>query len=981
MLNGGERRPFVRGLPGQRTRLTAWALIGLLLLGLALRVQRLDFQPLWWDEGYSVWFATHPIGDMIALTAQDIHPPLYYALLHAWIALLGPTPIALRLCSVVVSLPGIALAYVAARRLLPRGRPITVAPALVAALLVAFNPFHLYYSQEIRMYGLVGTLALAYLVSAAPWLRAPTAASAAVSRTGVGMGRLLTLVLTTLALAYTQYYALLLPLGATLLVLARRVMHRGAASRSATPGSAPFIAAHLAAALLYAPWVIYAAPKLATYVAYKVTKDADTPLTLLDYAARHLSAFIIGHAAPTQLDALSLGALAVLAGLFVQHRWQIRAAAMPSANHKTSPAVPQPNLALAGLLAFALAVGFIINLRFPFTPVRGERLLASVAPILWLSMAALVTPIGRNFSRRARLIQAALVLGLVMVTGVAFLRFFTTPRYTNDDYRPLIAEMATRGTADDVAFCVYPWQVGYLRSYLPNGPQPLLSISETWTDQIAYSLYEITQQGRRIWFPAHLSLGGILETQIEANLMQQGFPVLNQWINPSTRLTFFAPPPNAWRLAPGARFGAWLALDDVQVASGAVPAGDGAAPVRLTWRLTALPTAGAWQVRLRLTDSQGETWAQRDSAPANGQRPFDQWPVNQAEEDRHALWIPAGTPPGHYDLRIQVYQQSADVVERPLDVHDGAGQTAGVEWRVGPIEVVRPNPPLSPTRLVLGQPRARRLGSELRWLGFDLAAGPWAPGDDLRVSLGWQVIQAPARDWRAFVQLLDADGAVDAGWEGPPLVDLPSRQWRPGDLLRTPWSLRLPAALPDGSYRLIAGFFDPISGQRLAPAGQRADFLSLATVQVKGRPHQWEAPAPTTTQVAQFGSQARLLGYDLSPSSVRSGDAVTLTLHWQAAEPWTQRASVFVHLLGPAGQTVAQADGEPGAGRLPTSSWLTGEYLADSHVLQLPASLPRGVYQIEIGFYFSDGARLPVIGGEGQVVDDRLVLTTPLVVN
>lgn len=29
----------------------------LTLLALLLRAVRLDFQPLWWDEGYSVWFA------------------------------------------------------------------------------------------------------------------------------------------------------------------------------------------------------------------------------------------------------------------------------------------------------------------------------------------------------------------------------------------------------------------------------------------------------------------------------------------------------------------------------------------------------------------------------------------------------------------------------------------------------------------------------------------------------------------------------------------------------------------------------------------------------------------------------------------------------------------------------------------------------------------------------------------------------------
>ena len=69
-------------------------------VALALRVVRLEFQPLWWDEGYSVWFATHPLGQMAALTAQDIHPPLYYAFLHGWTSPLGTGPVVLRLFSV-----------------------------------------------------------------------------------------------------------------------------------------------------------------------------------------------------------------------------------------------------------------------------------------------------------------------------------------------------------------------------------------------------------------------------------------------------------------------------------------------------------------------------------------------------------------------------------------------------------------------------------------------------------------------------------------------------------------------------------------------------------------------------------------------------------------------------------------------------------------------------------------------------------------
>ena len=130
------------------------------LLAFALRVLRLDFQPLWWDEGYSVWFATHPLGQMAALTAQDIHPPLYYALLHGWIGLLGAGPVSLRLLSVLFGVLAIPAIYLAGRRMLTRRA------ALLAAFLLAISPLHVYYSQEVRMYGLVALLSIGVLAAA-----------------------------------------------------------------------------------------------------------------------------------------------------------------------------------------------------------------------------------------------------------------------------------------------------------------------------------------------------------------------------------------------------------------------------------------------------------------------------------------------------------------------------------------------------------------------------------------------------------------------------------------------------------------------------------------------------------------------------------------------------------------------------------------------------------------------------------------------
>ena len=121
----------------------------LTLLALLLRVARLDFQPLWWDEGYSVWFAHHPLAEMMRLTALDIHPPLYYALLSGWSKLFGLAPAALRLLSVTFGVLAVPVAYIVGKWLAGRRG------GLVAALLLAINPFHVYYSQEIRMYGLM----------------------------------------------------------------------------------------------------------------------------------------------------------------------------------------------------------------------------------------------------------------------------------------------------------------------------------------------------------------------------------------------------------------------------------------------------------------------------------------------------------------------------------------------------------------------------------------------------------------------------------------------------------------------------------------------------------------------------------------------------------------------------------------------------------------------------------------------------------
>jgi len=129
---------------------TATLLGGITLIGLALRFYAIGTKTIWLDEAFSIWLAHQPLREMWAwLVRIDQHPPLYYTLLHYWIALFGDTQGAVRALSALFSGLAIPFLYGACRYLFARRI------ALSAALLLAFSPLHIRYAQEARMYALL----------------------------------------------------------------------------------------------------------------------------------------------------------------------------------------------------------------------------------------------------------------------------------------------------------------------------------------------------------------------------------------------------------------------------------------------------------------------------------------------------------------------------------------------------------------------------------------------------------------------------------------------------------------------------------------------------------------------------------------------------------------------------------------------------------------------------------------------------------
>jgi len=220
------------------TRL-AWLI---LLIGIVLRAYRLDFQSLWYDEAFSVVAASGPsLADLLTTVGADFHPPLYFLLLHEWLAAFGPSDVAARSLSAAVGAAGLVAMWALARDLLSRAFvPLTL-------LLSAASLTLIWFSQEVRQYELLFLLGALSLHSF--WLL--TARSCRVV-TAVAYAAL-----THAALLYTHYASLLVfpaEWAAAVAAAALRVSPREARLHALQP-LARLAVAHAASFLLFLPWL------------------------------------------------------------------------------------------------------------------------------------------------------------------------------------------------------------------------------------------------------------------------------------------------------------------------------------------------------------------------------------------------------------------------------------------------------------------------------------------------------------------------------------------------------------------------------------------------------------------------------------------------------------------------------------------------------------------------------------------------------
>ncbi len=123
----------------------------IIVLGLTLRIIFIGKNDLWCDEAFIL--AASGYYNFPEILPMVLNPPLYYSFIGIWVKIFGVSEASLRLPSALFSFGAMFAVYFLAKRM------FNAKTAIYALIIIAFNPFHLWYAQEAVTYAMTMFLA------------------------------------------------------------------------------------------------------------------------------------------------------------------------------------------------------------------------------------------------------------------------------------------------------------------------------------------------------------------------------------------------------------------------------------------------------------------------------------------------------------------------------------------------------------------------------------------------------------------------------------------------------------------------------------------------------------------------------------------------------------------------------------------------------------------------------------------------------
>jgi 4-amino-4-deoxy-L-arabinose transferase-like glycosyltransferase len=770
-------------------------LLAIVLLGFGLRLHRLGDQNVWWDEGHAIWTARQSLAEATDITAHDVHPPLYLWMLHCWLHLVGESEFAVRYLSLIGGMLSVSLTYVVARRLIGRRA------AMLATLLIATARFHIWWSQEARMYIWATFFALLSIHFFTRLRRDQAVAWWAY-------------VLSSIAAMYTLYLSVLILVLQNLFALIT-VWRK--------PGSRRFLyhwgIGQLSLVVLYTPWL---------YMALRYTRTDVAKTAFPFQQVWQLYGTVLVTGISTDLSQytwllLAFGLLAVAGiGLLFFDRQQPQRYGFAGWEIGLLLLLP---LVIPPLVVYALSIPRGIF----YSPKPEARYLLLFAPVFYILLAGTMAGFWQK-GWRGRLVSA-IAVALVLGTFVSVLPEYYVGRYLRDEYQTAMATLQAYARPDDGVLVVsgdrYPIFLYYYDRRFPEGDGPTVYLlprhsTQFTADNVETELGSLSEQHERLWLAsverALQDPDNVVAQWLDARWaavlhVSQGHNYLRLYADEGTRpvIDIGAASPQDVFGGPVLPLGTDIVVAGYDLPTGEFRPGDVVRP-----GLYVQARTGPADVRYALSVE----WV-HSSGRVIEQQTLDVPPV--LEQGHYVRVSPAFavyeyTPSGRYWVEL----------------HGTGDSPAQVRFSAGQVTQSR----RLPTRSI-GTEHAATLGEgRVAFLGYTTHPANILAGGMLTVDLFWRAERQLEQNYTVFVHLLGPYNPATGGplWaqdDSYPLANgHPTSRWQPGRTVPDRHTLDVPQDTPPGTYQVEVGLYEASTGERLPVDGSEQDRILLKDVQV-----------------------------------------------------------------------------------------------------------------------------------------------------
>jgi mannosyltransferase len=627
-----------------------WLLLITILLAFALRVYQLDTQSIWYDEGLSIQLARQDPAQAIALSATTDHPPLHTVLLGAWMRVAGESDLVVRYLSVFCGVLVVVLTYVL-------GKGYDERTGLIAAGLVAIAPLAVYYSQETRGYMLLTALILIATIAALRLIN------------GDHRKRLWFAYVAAMALAlYTHYFAAFawaaINVGwVAVLLIAPHPNPLPKEGREEAPtlsltgrgqGEGRFkffgfwVLAQLIILACFLPWIPNAlaqAGSNATYFPGRVTWD-----TVFGETWRAFSVSEWGDMSLVGWLWLALIVFGVVASLVINRNARKRSVVISS---------------LALLIIPLLLMSGLAWLKPKFAPRYLLPALPAFITLASIGITILIDGMQTRYCRWAS-IGVALSLALPLASIGSLLRLYTDPALARPDVRSVVQYIQAAEQPTDAILLIGGHQAPAFNHYyrgsatvIPLPPDLLPAAQSPLDAHVLLQLKTIVQEHPRVWLvqwqsalsdPTNVVEDALVATSKRINVGKNFHDMGVLWFDVNGAQIDDAP-----QYPVNEAFSEPVRVTGYNVDSRRIPIDT---PLRFGLYLKAeQPITGNYQIFTHLVAADGTLVAQADHIAGADSYPTSLWRPGNLLYNRFEIPVPAGTPPGEYQVVIGLYDQ------------------------------------------------------------------------------------------------------------------------------------------------------------------------------------------------------------------------------------------------------------------------------------------------------------------------------------